>query len=91
MNIEIIWENIKLHEGEIFSTARGIEYTYVVVKDYILVNDDKKRKITKNSIKTAVAINDVSPSEIQREGIWGPSYVYGIITDKRICLKEGDS
>ena len=84
MNIETIWNNIKSHEGETFRTVRGIEYTYVVVEDYILINDDKKRRITKDSIKTALTINNPSPSKIQREGIWGPSYVYGIITDKRI-------
>lgn len=84
MNIETIWSNIKSHEGETFRTVRGVEYTYVVVEDYILINDDKKRKITKDLIKTALTINNPSPSKIQREGIWGPSYVYGIITDKRI-------
>ena len=84
MNIETIWNNIKSHEGETFRTVRGIEYTYVVVEDYILINDDKKRRITKDSIKTAITINDPSPSKIQKQGIWGPSYVYGIITDKRI-------
>ena len=84
MNIETIWSNIKSHEGETFRTVRGVEYTYVVVEDYILINDDKKRRITKDLIKIALTINNLSPSKIQREGIWGPSYVYGIITDKRI-------
>ena len=84
MNIETIWSNIKSHEGETFRTVRGVEYTYVVVEDYILINDDKKRRITKDLIKIALTINNPSPSKIQREGIWGPSYVYGIITDERI-------
>lgn len=84
MDIEKVWNNIKSHEGETFGTVRGIEYTYVVVEDYILINDDKKRRITKDSIKTAITINNPSPSQIKQEGIWGPSYVYGIITDKRI-------
>lgn len=84
MDIEKVWNNIKSHEGEMFRTVRGIEFTYVVVEDYILVNDDKKRRITKDSIKTAITINNPSPSKIKQEGIWGPSYVYGIITDKRI-------
>ena len=84
MNVETIWSNIKLHEGETFRTIRGIEYTYVVVEDFILINNDMKRRITKDSIKTAITINNPSPSEIKQEGIWGPSYVYGIIADKRI-------
>ena len=84
MDIEKVWNNIKSHEGETFRTVRGIEFTYVVVEDYILINDDKKRRITKDSIKTAITINNHSPSKIKQEGIWGPSYVCGIITDKRI-------
>ncbi len=84
MNIETIWNNIKSNEGEAFRTIRGVEYTYVVVEDYILINNDKKRRITKDSIKTAITINNPSSSKIQKQGIWGPSYVWGIITDKRI-------
>ena len=84
MNIETIWSNIKSNEGETFRTIRGVEYTYVVVEDYIFINNDKKRRITKDSIKTAITINNPSPSKIQKQGIWGPSYVWGIITDKRI-------
>lgn len=84
MNIETIWNNIKSNEGEAFRTIRGVEYTYVVVEDYILINIDKKRRITKDSIKTAITINNPSSSKIQKQGIWGPSYVWGIITDKRI-------
>ena len=84
MNIETIWHNIKSNEGETFRTIRGVEYTYVVVEDYILINNDKKRRITKDSIKTAITINNPSSSKIQKQGIWGPSYVWGIITDKRI-------
>ena len=84
MNIETIWNNIKPNEGETFRTIRGVEYTYVVVEDYILINNDKKRRITKDSIKTAITINNPSSSKIQKQGIWGPSYVWGIITDKRI-------
>ena len=89
MNIETIWNNIKSNEGEAFRTIRGVEYTYVVVEDYILINNDKKRRITKDSIKTAITINNPSSSKIQKQGIWGPSYVWGIITDKRISRKEG--
>ena len=84
MDIEKVWNNIKSHEGETFRTVRGIEFTHVVVEDYILINNDKKRRITKDSIKTAITINNPSSSKIQKQGIWGPSYVWGIITDKRI-------
>ncbi len=84
MNFEIIWNNIKLCEGETFKTIRGKEYRYVIYSDFLLINDDKKRKIAKGSFEKAMLIENPSPSKIKNEGIWGPSYVYGIITDGRI-------
>ena len=85
MNVETLWNKIKLHEGETFKTIRGKEYRYVVYSDFLLINDDKKRKITKDSFERAILIENPSPTKIQSEGIWGPSYVCGIITDRRIA------
>jgi hypothetical protein len=84
MNIETIWKHIQSFEGQVFKTVRGVEYTYLVYDNYLLINDDKRRKITKDSLITALTITNPTPSKIQRKNIWGPSYVYGIITDKRI-------
>ena len=84
MNIETVWNNVKFCEGQVFKTVRGVEYNYVVFSEYILINADKKRRITKAALKIAIAINNPTPSKIQQKNIWGPSYVYGIITDKRI-------
>ena len=84
MNIENIWKHIQFCEGQVFKTVRGVEYTYLVYDNYLLINDDKRRKITKDSLITALTITNPTPSKIQRENIWGPSYIYGIITDKRI-------
>lgn len=84
MNIETIWKYIRFCEGRVFKTVKGVEYTYLVYDNYLLINDDKRRKITKDSLMTALTITNPTPSKIQRENIWGSSYVYGIITDKRI-------
>lgn len=83
-NIDRVWSNICKYEGEIFFTVRKIQYTYRVEKDYILVNNDKRRKITKLSFQKALSLENPTPSRINSENIWGPSYVYGIITDSRI-------
>lgn len=82
--IDIVWANILRHESETFRTIRGISYTYVVKNDFILINNDPKRRITKEKIEKSLLIENPSPSKIEAEGIWGPSYVYGIITDDRI-------
>lgn len=51
MNNDAIWNNIRHCEGETFKTVRGVEFQYAVYNDYILINDDKKRKITKDAVK----------------------------------------
>ncbi len=84
MNIEIIWNNIKKHEGETFHTITGIEYEYVIYNDFLLINNLKSRRITKNIIAKAMRIANPTPRKIALEGCRGPSYIYGIITDKRI-------
>ena len=84
MNIETVWERIKQYEGETFFTITGIEYSYVVYTYFLQVNDLKSRKITKNMIEKAIAIDNPTPQKIGLEGCRGPSYVWGIITDKRI-------
>ena len=84
MNIETVWKNIRFCEGQTFKTVRGIEYKYEIYDDYLLINNDKRRKITKDALAIALKIAAPTPSKIQQAKIWGPSYVYGIITDKRI-------
>lgn len=86
-NINTIWANILRNENEIFRTVKGISYTYVVKNDFILINNDRKRLIKKEKIAKALLIENPSPSKIKSEGIWGPSYVYGIITDNRIKIQ----
>ena len=81
MSIETVWENICLHEGEKFYTVKKIEYSYAVKDNYIIVNDDSRRKISKMYFKKALEIIDPTPSKIN---LRGQSYIYGIITDKRI-------
>lgn len=84
MNIEIIWSNICRHEGELFYTIKNKEYDYVVKENYILVKNDSRKKITKFNFEKALKINNPTWAKVENEGIWGPSYVLGIITDKRI-------
>ena len=84
MGIEAIWNNVRRYEGEVFRTKTGVEYRYKVYGNYLLVNHDRRRLITKESLEAALMIQNPTPSRIKSKGIWGPSYVFGIITDKRI-------
>ena len=85
MNIETVWKTIQLCEGETFFTvAKKEPYTYVIKNDYILINNDSKKSISKEALEKALSIENPTRSKIENEGIWGPSYVYSIIADKRI-------
>ena len=82
--IDQIWANICKHEGDVFQTVTNIEYNYVVKDNYILINNDSRRKITKTNLTKALEIQNPTCSKIRNAGIWAPSYIYGIITDDRI-------
>ena len=84
MNIETIWKNIRLCEGETFYKIRGGEYTYIIEDDVIIINEIKGGRITKSSLEKAITLHNPTPRKIGLAGCWGPSYIYGIITDKRI-------
>ena len=80
-NIEKVWGNICKHEGEAFYTITNIEYTYVVKDNYILINNDPRRRISISNLEKALEIENPTPSKIN---LRGQSYIYGIITDHRI-------
>jgi hypothetical protein len=79
--IDRVWNNILKYEGEPFYTVTNIEYRYVVKDNYILVNDDPRRRISKANFEKALEIVNPTPSKIN---LRGQSYIYGIITDSRI-------
>ena len=80
-NIEKVWGNICKHEGEVFYTITNIEYNYIVKDNYILINNDPRRKILKATLAKAMEIKNPIPSKINMRC---QSYIYGIITDCRI-------
>ena len=84
MDITIVWRNILAHEGEDFRTVRGKPFSYTVYGDYLIINDDKRIRVTKSALKASLEIPYPSPSKISAAGIWAPSYIYGLITDRRI-------
>ena len=83
-NIDKVWANICKHVGDVFHTVTNKGYTYVVKDNYILINNDSRRKITRTNLSKALEIQNPTCSKIGNSGIWGPSYVYGVITDDRI-------
>ena len=80
--MESIWENIKRHEGEIFYTVSGLEFTYQVVGEN-LIHTRSKVAISKSAFEKAIVLNPQKPSDLHNDVV-GPSYIYAIISDSRI-------
>ena len=80
-NIDCVWESILKYEGEAFYTVTNIEYKYVLRDNYILINNDSRRRITKAALSKALEIDSPTPSKINMRC---QSYIWGIITDNRI-------
>ena len=87
MDIERIWNNIKLHEGEVFHTATGLEFTYVLVGDHTIrpYRDGETRwELSKNLFGKALDYHGRFTSKEFNNKIVGSSYVRGLLEDKRI-------
>ena len=82
ININLL---IFTYEEETFYTVTNIEYAYVVKDNYILVNNDSCRRITKAILEKSLTIENPTPSEIN---LRGQSYICSIITDSRILVEH---
>lgn len=85
-NINSIWENIIRHEGDVFYTVTGLEFTYEVIGNAIQIYRDEKhgqKTISKNNFEKALSYQQYDSKEFSNK-IWGPSYVRGILEDYRI-------
>lgn len=80
-NIDKVWANICKYEGETFYTVRNIPYNYIVKNNYILINNDSRRRVSKITIEKALKIKKPTPSKLN---VRCQSYICGIITDSRI-------
>ena len=69
MNTEKIWNRIKQNEGNLFYTITGKEYRYVVYNDFLLIDDRKDRRVTKEAIAKAMTINIIPARKQAIKGI----------------------
>ncbi len=77
-----IWEKIKLHQGEIFHTVRGLKFTYKV-RGETVIHTRSKSTLSRSDFEKAICLAPQKPSDLHND-VTGPSYVYAIITDSRI-------
>lgn len=84
--IDLIWNNIKIHAGEVFYTITGLAFTYEADGDYIKPYRDGKyvgRKLSKKNFENALSFTEYT-SKTFSHSIIGSAYVRAILLDKRI-------
>ncbi|HHX45115.1 MAG TPA: hypothetical protein GX714_14185 [Chloroflexi bacterium] len=85
-DIEVVWARIGRHEGETFHQKRGQAFTYEVLGSY-LVPSTTDWNLAKAEFRKALEYVPLNgPGEINH--LQGPSYLYGILMDRRISNGE---
>ncbi len=84
MDIESVWRNIRIHEGEEFHTVSGLPFTYAVVGN-ILVPSRTNYSLGKSEVEKVMSMMPVKgPGSISRL-VRGSSYLFALLTDSRIA------
>lgn len=84
MTIDILWERLKEHEGEVFHTVTGLEFTYSFVGENSIKTNRAEQLLSKANFAKAIELLPISgPGEISRT-VRGSAYVYSIINDSRM-------
>ncbi|GAB2487527.1 hypothetical protein HNR10_006008 [Nocardiopsis aegyptia] len=79
---ESVWRSIEACSGQVFHTKRGIPFSYDVRHGQVhLANTN--RILPRTDFARAHALMPLSgPGQLQ--DLQGPSYIFGILTDRRI-------
>ena len=87
MNTNELWDRIVSLEGETFFTVTGLPFTYKMLGDNRLQptrNGSGKWIVSKEMVEKANAMLGGNKTDFNK-AIIAPSYVYGILTDRRIA------
>lgn len=86
MMIELVWQRIKEHEGEIFRQIRGGEFTYLVKGNYIELSRTN-RSISKTTFEDALRYVPLE-NTVPVQNLQAPAYLYAILMGKRIRMSD---
>ena len=86
MMIQLVWQRIKDHEGEIFHQKLGGEFTYTV-KGNTLYLSRTNRLVSRGTIEKALRYVPLE-NTVPIQNLQAPSYLYAILMDKRIKMND---
>jgi len=82
-SIEEVWQRIAAHEGQTFRQKRGGEFTYLIKGNAVYPNRTNCH-VSRVNFEKALARMPFE-NTVPLQDLQGPSYVYGILKDPRIC------
>ena len=84
MEINSFWEKLKEHEGEVFHTVTGLEFTYRFVGENSIKTSRAEQLLSKNNFNKAMEHLPLDgPGEISKI-VRGSAYVFSLLTDARM-------
>jgi hypothetical protein len=86
-SFETIWQRIQTSEGEIFHTITGLDFTYEVDNAKFLPSR-AKYQIAKSDFQFAYQKIPFSGPGVVNQDVRGPAYVWAVLHDQRIRLKD---
>lgn len=81
-SIDVIWDRLRRHQGEVFTQITGGKFTYVVESDKI-VPSRTDWFFPRKQIAEAVGLMPVQ-NTVPLQHLYGPSYLYAMLMDARI-------
>jgi hypothetical protein len=86
-DFEEVWKRVVSRSGESFFTKTGLRFTYTVGSDRVNVSRVKP-PISKADLMRAYLLAPIAGPSGLPSGIRGPSYVWAILHDARVSLRQ---
>lgn len=86
-SFDIVWNRIRQHKGEIFTTIRGLSFSYSILGNWVVISDTDFR-ITKSSFENAYHELPVESPDGFGTDVQGKYFIYAILLDKRIVTNQ---
>ena len=84
---EEVWKRVVSRAGELFFTKTGLRFTFAVEEDRLTVNRIR-HPISRADLARAYGLVPVEGPSGLPPGVRGPSYVWAILHDARVSLKQ---
>ena len=79
-----VWDRIRQHKWETFTTTKGLDFTYSILGNWVVVSNTDFR-ITKTSFMNVYNELPVNTPEDFGDDVQGKYFIYAILMDPRIA------